>query len=73
MDGPAVSGRPPDGRNGAQHTVEADNTFTLGLPGTSYAFKQGKVHNISSDVIQDHGDVVRIEVAYAVLSAAGSV
>jgi len=61
------------GRNGAQHTVEADNTFILGLPGTSYAFKPGKVHNILSDIITDHGDVARIEVAYAVLSAAGSV
>jgi hypothetical protein len=61
------------GRNGAQHTVEADNSFTLGLPGTPYTFKQGRVHNILSDVITDHGDVARIEVAYAVLSAAGAV
>ena len=61
------------GRNGAQHTDEADNTFTLGLPGTSYAFEQGRIHNLLSDVIQNHGDVARIEVAYAVLSAAGFV
>lgn len=61
------------GRNGAQNTVEADNTFTLGLPGTAYSFQPGKLHNISSDIIQDHSDVRRIEVAYAVLSAAGSI
>jgi hypothetical protein len=61
------------GRNGAQNTKEADNRFTLGLPGTPYSFEKGKIHNISSDLIQDHGDVRRIEVAYAILSAAGSI
>ena len=61
------------GRNGAQNTEEADDRFTLGLPGTSYSFQKGKIHNISSDLIQDHGDVRRIEVAYAILSAAGSI
>lgn len=61
------------GRNGAQNTKEADNRFILGLPGTPYSFAKGKIHNISSDVIQDHGDVRRIEVAYAILSAAGSI
>jgi hypothetical protein len=61
------------GRNGAQHTKEADDRFTLGLPGTPYAFGKGKIHNISSDLIQDHSDVRRIEVAYAILSAAGSI
>jgi hypothetical protein len=60
------------GRNGAQNTKEADNTATMGLPGTSYAFTPGKVHNISADVIRNHGDIGRIEVAYAVLSAMGS-
>jgi hypothetical protein len=61
------------GRNGAQNTEEADNQFTLGLPGTAYSFKKGKIHNISSDLIKDHGDVRRIEVAYAILSAAGAI
>ena len=61
------------GRNGAQNTKETDNRFTLGLPGTPYSFEKGKIHNISSDLIQDHSDVRRIEVAYAVLSAAGSI
>ncbi len=60
------------GRNGAQNTEEADNTATMGLPGTSYTFTPGKVHNISADVIQNHGDIGRIEVAYAVLTAVGS-
>ena len=61
------------GRNGAQNTAEADNTFTLGLPGTAYLFQPGKVHNISADIIQDHSDIRRIEVAYAVLSATGCI
>jgi len=61
------------GRNGAQNTKEADNQFTLGLPGTPYSFEKGKIHNISSDLIHDHGDVRRIEVAYAILGAAGSI
>ena len=61
------------GRNGAQHTDVADDRFTLGLPGTNYDFEAGRVHNILADVIQNHSDIARIEVAYAVLSAAGSV
>ena len=61
------------GRNGAQKTTEADNVATMGLPGTKYTFKAGQVHNILSDVITGHSDVTRIEVAYAVLSAAGVV
>ena len=61
------------GRNGAQNTAEADNVATMGLPGTQYSFKRGRVHNILSDVITGHGDVTRIEVAYALLSAAGAV
>ena len=61
------------GRNGAQNTVEADNNATMGLPGTAYSFAPGKVHNISADVIRDHSDIKRIEVAYAVLTAAGSI
>jgi hypothetical protein len=61
------------GRNGAQSTKEADNQFTLGLPGSRYSFEKGKIHNISSDLIKDHSDVRRIEVAYAILSAAGSI
>src|SRR5215217_7467407 len=61
------------GRNGAQHTDEADNVATMGLPGTKYSFTPGRVHNIHADIITDHGDIRRIEVAYAVLCAAGAV
>jgi esterase/lipase superfamily enzyme len=62
------------GRNGAQHTDEAKgNEAALGLPGTEYVFAPGKVYNLEADLIRDHGDVGRIEVAYAVLCAAGSV
>lgn len=61
------------GRNGAQKTVEADNVATMGLPGTKYSFEPGKIHNISADIITGHSDIRRIEVAYAVLSAAGAV
>jgi esterase/lipase superfamily enzyme len=61
------------GRNGAQNTREADSLATMGLPGTKYSFKPGQVHNVLSDVITGHSDVTRIEVAYAVLSAAGAV
>jgi len=61
------------GRNGAQNTQEADNDAIMGLPGTKYSFKPGRVHNISSDVITGHSDVTRIEIAYALLSAAGTV
>jgi pimeloyl-ACP methyl ester carboxylesterase len=61
------------GRNGAQHTVEADNSAVMGLPGTAYSFAPGRIHNILADVITGHNDVTRIEVAYAVLSAAVAV
>lgn len=61
------------GRNGAQNTAETENRATMGLPGTTYAFVPGKIHNISADVIEDHSDIRRIEVAYVVLSAAGQV
>jgi len=61
------------GRNGAQHTDEADNVATLGLPGTEYSFRSGRVHNILADIITGHSDVARIEVAYAVLTAVGSI
>jgi hypothetical protein len=45
----------------------------MGLPGTKYSFRPGQVHNVLSDVVTGHSDVTRIEVAYAVLSAAGAV
>lgn len=61
------------GRNGAQNTQEVGHAPALGMPGTRYAFQPGRVYNILSDVVRDHGDVRRIEVAYAVLNAAGSI
>jgi len=61
------------GRNGAQNTAEADNVATMGLPGTHYAFNPGRVHNIHADLIAGHGDIRRVEVAYAILCAAGAV
>lgn len=61
------------GRNGAQNTEEAESSSVMGLPGTKYAFQHGRIHNILSDVIEDHGDVHRIEVAYAILCAAGTI
>jgi dienelactone hydrolase len=61
------------GRNGAQKTEEADSVATMGLPGTDYSFRPGRVHNILSDVITGHSDITRIEVAFALLSAAGAV
>ena len=61
------------GRNGAQNTAEADNVAIMGLPGTQYSFNPGRVHNIHADIITGHGDITRIEVAYAILCAAGAV
>src|SRR5262249_9749392 len=61
------------GRNGGQNTAEADNGATMGLPRAPYAIKPGRIHNISSDVITGHSDITRIEVAYALMSAAGTV
>jgi hypothetical protein len=61
------------GRNGAQNTAEADDVSTMGLPGTTYKFTPGRVHNILADVIQDHSDIRRIEVAYAVLTNVGAI
>ncbi|MDM0065307.1 hypothetical protein [Variovorax sp. J31P207] len=57
------------GRNGAQHTPEA-NTTTLGAVGGSNAFVGGKVHNLNADaLIANHSDICKPEVAYALLSA----
>ncbi len=59
------------GRNGAQHTPEAENGTLLPGDGT-YAFSPGAIHNLNADeVIGDHSDVSRPEVANAILSAIG--
>lgn len=57
------------GRNGAQKTPESVAALLL-APGKSYTLRPGKVHNLCADnVITGHSDIVRPEVAYAILSA----
>lgn len=56
------------GRNGAQHTPEADNSSPLGPNNCSYSFQAGKLHNLKADsIIQGHSDIRRSEVAHALL------
>ena len=60
------------GRNGAQHTPEAQNG-TLGAVGSAYAFSAGKLYNLNADaVIMGHSDICKPQVAYAVLKAVAS-
>lgn len=63
------------GRNGAQKTDEAEGHATaLGAVGTTYEFAPGTVNNLrADDMIKDHGDVAGMQVAYAVLNAAGAI
>lgn len=57
------------GRNGAQKTPESV-AATLLAAGKPYTLTAGKVHNLRADaLITGHSDIVRPEVAYAVLSA----
>jgi len=57
------------GRNGAQKTPEASDGMLLAVGGT-YAFQAGAVHNLNADqVIHDHSDICKDEVAHALLSA----
>lgn len=64
------------GRNGAQHTAEADGHWTdLAEVGHEYAFDPGSVANLRGDAfITSHTDVTSPQVAYALLCnvAAGS-
>jgi hypothetical protein len=56
------------GRNGAQHTPEADDSSVLGANTVVYAFQSGRVHNLNADaIIQSHSDIRRSEVAHAIL------
>lgn len=58
------------GRNGAQHTPEADNNSPLGPVGVVYTFQRGKLYNLKADsIITGHSDIRKKEVAHAVLSA----
>jgi len=57
------------GRNGAQKTPESV-TAALLAAGKPYALTSGRVHNLrADDLITGHSDIVRPEVAYAILSA----
>jgi hypothetical protein len=57
------------GRNGAQHTPEAQGGELLGA-GKPYRFTPGSIYNLRADrYITDHGDVARHEVAYAFLTS----
>lgn len=62
------------GRNGAQHTDEAQgNAGDLQPVGGDYTFAAGKVYNLKADeFIKDHSDVTGFQVAYAVLNAVGA-
>lgn len=62
------------GRNGAQHTPEAESrNVALTEVGQTITLENGKVHNIeSSACIADHGDVANAPVAYLNLAAAAA-
>jgi hypothetical protein len=59
------------GRNGAQHTPEAEHVpGGLQEVGSPYVFAQGKVFNLNADAfIKDHSDITGPQVAYALLHA----
>ena len=57
------------GSNGAQHSQAT--VLTIHKVGVPYTFVAGKakIHNLLADVIKDHNDIDKPEVAYALLSA----
>lgn len=56
------------GRNGAQHTPEADDNTSLGDNTVAYSFQAGTLYNLNADsIIQGHSDIRRSEVAHALL------
>jgi thioesterase domain-containing protein len=63
------------GRNGAQRTSEAKGHATsLAAVGHDYGFASGRIYNLLADAfVKDHSDVAGVQVAYAILSAAGAV
>jgi hypothetical protein len=57
------------GRNGAQHTPEAQDGLLL-RAGGQYAFRAGSIFNLQADAhIRDHSDVANAATAHAVVSA----
>jgi hypothetical protein len=63
------------GRNGAQHTPEADEPGgDLQAVGRPYQFASGKVYNLRADsFVRDHNDVTGHQIAYALLNAAKAI
>jgi hypothetical protein len=57
------------GRNGAQKTPECAPPGVLLDVNNNYNFREEKVFNLRADVIQNHSDISRDEVAYALLKA----
>jgi pimeloyl-ACP methyl ester carboxylesterase len=58
------------GRNGAQFTPEVGEEHVLRAAGGQYVFQAGTIYNLNSDqIIQDHSDICKEEVAHVVLSA----
>jgi pimeloyl-ACP methyl ester carboxylesterase len=58
------------GRNGAQFTPEVGEEHVLRAAGSQYVFHSGTIYNLNSDeIIQDHSDICKEEVAHVVLSA----
>lgn len=58
------------GRNGAQNTPEAIQGLSLLPVGGTYQFELGKLHNLrADDIIKNHGDICKLEIAYAILTA----
>lgn len=59
------------GRNGAVHTPEA-SFGDLHAEGAPYSFEAGRIYNLRSDsVIRAHADIVKPEIAWALIAAAG--
>jgi hypothetical protein len=63
------------GRNGAQHTPEAEEPGgDLQAVGRPYQFASGKVYNLRADsFVRDHNDVTGHQIAYALLNAAKAI
>jgi predicted MPP superfamily phosphohydrolase len=59
------------GRNGAQHMKPQTEAIFLDLApvGKHYTLVPGVLHNLRADVIADHGDICKEEVAYVLLTA----
>jgi len=59
------------GRNGAVKTSEAV-FLELGDVGAQYDFAAGTLYNLHADVITEHNDICKDQVAYALLTAAAT-